>query len=186
MYTHFYANSRLDSYIDAVPSYKGRLKLQIKTTSDDTEETSNRLILTDGNNFYVDALTEIICIRQDGRVLWKRPKWYGSKILLNNGNIFFQSPERKDDMEAVDASNKLLIQNFPIPGVIDESFLVLFEPDKKGIYAQVQYAELPEVSVPEYIIYRTDAGGLGYTWFQRYPNQICPAIPLINLNNDFR
>lgn len=185
MYTQYYANPGHDSYIDAVPHFSNELAWKVDISSDEEKEIANRLILTDGKHYYVDALTEIICIGNDANILWRRQKYYGSQIVYNDGSIYYQSPGRKDDMEAVDSGNRQIIAEYPIPGVIEESFLVLFQPDKKGIFAQVQYADLPEVSVPEFILYRADEKSIGYLWYKRYYNEISPAIPLVNFENDF-
>jgi hypothetical protein len=185
MYTQFYSNSRHDSFIDGVPSFKGKVSWKFDTPFDKEKEITNRLILSDGDNYFVDALTEIICIGADGKMKWRRSKWYGSQIVCRNNLIYYQSLERKDDMEAVDYKNNLVVSGYPINGIIDESNLVMFQPDAGGLIAQVYYSDIIDTSVPEYIIYQSLKNSLGYTWYKKYVNQICPAIPLVNYEKEF-
>ena len=185
MYTQYYSNSKHNSFIDATPSLKGELVWELELAPKIKNETTNRLILSDGDQYYVDALTEIICIDNSGKENWRRQKWYGSPIVYNEGLIYYQSSERKDDMEAVDAENNLVIKEYPIHGVIEESYLVLFQPNKKDLIAQVQYADLPEVSIPEFTLFKSDKQSLGYVWHKRFNNEINSAIPMVNFEHNF-
>jgi hypothetical protein len=185
MYTQYYSNSKHNSFIDAVPTVNGELAWKLELPSQMGKETANRLILSDGDQYYVDALTEIICVDNNGKELWRKQKWYGSPIVYNEGLIYYQSSERKDDLEAVDTNNKLVISKYPIQGVIEESYLVLFQPNKKELIAQVQYADLPEVSIPEFTLFKSDENSLGFTWHKRFNNEINSAIPFVNFEHKF-
>jgi hypothetical protein len=185
MYTQFYSNSRHDSYIDGIPSFEGKIGWVLDIPVNEEKEVSNRMIITDGEFYYIDALTEIIFVDADGKMKWSRPKWYGSQMVLNGGLIYYQSPERKDDMEAVDKNNILVVKEYPIDGVIDNSYLKLFQPDENGIIVQVTYVDIVDTSSPEYLLYRTEKDNLDYTWYKKYVNQICPGTPLVNYEKAF-
>lgn len=185
MYLQFYSNSRHDSFINAVPRVEGKILWQLDINNNKLSNLENRLILTDGKNYFLDALTEIICFSEDGKIKWKRSKWYGSQVVISDNLLFYQSPDRKDDMEAIDYQNNLVINKYPINGIIDESQLVLFQPDRNGLIAQVYYSDIVDTSVPEYIFYQALKKSMGYTWYKKYNNQICPSIPLVNFEKGF-
>lgn len=185
MFTQFYSNPRHDSFINGVPSYKGKISWEFDSSFEKEKQLSNRLILSSSDNYFIDAITEIICLGPDGKIEWRRAKWYGSQIVCRNNLIYYQSPKRKDDMEAVDFKNNLVVSEYPINGVIEESNLVFFQPDENGLIAQVYYLDIVDTSTPEYIIYQSSKTNTGFTWFKRYINQICPAIPLVNYEKGF-
>lgn len=185
IYTHYYANSRHDGFINAVANCTGKIAWEYVIPAEPDKFIEARLILLGDNFLIVDAMTEILCLDDKRNLLWRRDKYYGSPIVIDEGLIYFQSPARKDRMEAVDFQNNMIISDFVIFEIIDGSFLRLFEPAKEGLIANVQYSGIPEVSADQFIVYRTDKEGYGYDWSKRYLNDYIRLIPLVNFDAGF-
>lgn len=185
MYTQYYSNSRHDSFINSIPKVNGKVLWELEINDQNVFNLENRAILTDGKDYFLDALTEIVCFSGDGKIRWRRPKWYGSQVILNNKLLFYQSSDRKDHMEAVDYQNNLIISKYRINGLGAKSHLVLFQPDINGIIAQVRYSDIVDTSEPEYLVYQSLKNEMKYSWFKRYKNQICPLLPLVNYEQGF-
>ncbi|MFH1197539.1 MAG: hypothetical protein V1720_17705 [bacterium] len=185
LYTHYYANSRHDGFINAAANCTGKVAREYILPAEPDKFIEARLILASDNFLVVDAMTEIFCLDDKQNLLWRREKYYGSPIVISNGLIYFQSPARKDRMEAVDFQNRMIISDFVIFEIIDGSFLRLFEPTKEGLIANVQYTGMPEVSSDQFIVYRTDRESLGYEWSKRYLNDYISFLPLVNFEAGF-
>jgi len=185
MYTQYYSNSRHDSFINSIPKVNGKILREIEISDKSVSNLEIRVILTDGKDYFLDTASEIICFTGEGKIKWRRSKWYGSQVVLNNKLLFYQSAARKDDMEAVDYQNNIVISKYPISGVIDESQIILFQPATDGLIAQIYYSDLVDTSVPEYLIFQALKKSLGFIWHKRYYNQICPSLPLVNYEKGF-
>lgn len=185
MYTQYYSNSRHDSFINSIPKVNGKILREIEISDKSVSNLEIRVILTDGKDYFLDTASEIICFTGEGKIKWRRSKWYGSQVVLNNKLLFYQSAARKDDMEAVDYQNNIVISKYPINGVIDESQIILFQPDTDGLIAQIYYSDIVDTSVPEYLIFQALKKSLGFIWHKRYYNQICPSLPLVNYEKGF-
>jgi hypothetical protein len=179
-YTHYYANSRHDGFLDRITISKGLADWEYILPDNPDKRVEARLILVYKDKLIVDAMTEIHCLDSNGSLQWKREKWYGSQIVINDDLIFYTSAERKDRMEAVDINNRVVISDYVIHEIIDVSDLKLFEPSKDGLIAQVQYTGLQEVSSEQFVIYKSGYKGPGYSWSVNYYEDISPVIPLVN------
>ncbi len=184
-YTQYYGSSRHDGYIAAETNCKGNIEWEYKIPPDDQDLIEARLILNEGKNIFIDATSEIICLDENGKMLWKREKWYGSPVVIKNKMVYYTSAERADRMEAVDFQNNIKVSDFVIYEIIPRSFLTLFEPASNELIAQVQYTGLQEVAVDKFVIYKSATNSLGYVWSKIFNEEICPLIPLVNFEKKF-
>lgn len=180
IYTHYFANSRHDGFINLIANCKGELIWEFVVADKPEKHSECRVILVADDKIILDAMSEIICLNTSGKPLWRRDKWYGTQIVINDGGIFFTSASRKDRMQAVDFNNNIILENFIIWEIIDRSFLVLFEPSIDQLIAQVQYTGLQEVASDKIVIYKIGKKSLGYDWSKIYTDNTSLLIPFVN------
>lgn len=87
-------------------------------------------------------------------------------------------------MQAIDFNNKLVIEDYWMPNVVERSYLVLFEPVDKGLIAQVQYKPDPDLGEMGFVIYKILDGALGTEWERNFDNQKSQVIPIINVERN--
>ena len=73
------------------------------------------------------------------------------------------------------------MEDFWIPDVGDDAYLVLFEPFQKGLIAQVQYRPVDPEEKPGFIVYKIRQSSPGYDWSKSYENEQSHLSPVINL-----
>lgn len=185
IYTHYFANSRHDGFINLAADCKGEVSWEFIVDNKPERHSETRIILVSDDKIFVDSMSEIVCLDISGKLLWKRDKWYGTQIVINNGSLFFTSAARKDRMHAVDFNNNLVLEDFVIWEIIDRSFLVLFEPSIDQLIAQVQYTGLQEVASDKIVIYKIGKKSLGYDWSKIYLDNTSLLIPLVNHNQKY-
>jgi outer membrane protein assembly factor BamB len=179
LYGQLYADEGHTSFINVRTAAVGKVAWSKSLVSPDGKDAEIRLLLTDANIVIVEGMKKLFAFSQDGRELWQREKWSGTPVALKEGRIYFTSPERKNEMRAIDMSNAIQLQDYRMPNVGDQSYLVLFEPFRDGLIAQVQYPDIAEKGGMALIVYKIHKGGLSYDWSKRYDREESPILPLL-------
>lgn len=186
IYSHYYSNSRHDSYINVALNCKGELNWEKEFPGYAEKHLENRLILVSDGKFIIDNMSEIWCLDASGNLLWKRDKWYGTQVIVKDKIIYYTTSARRDRMEAVSLDNKLVLEDFILYEIVEGSYMQLFEPIKNDeIIAQVQYTGVQEASIDKLVVYKIGKKSLGYDWSKMYLKESCPFIPLINAEKGF-
>lgn len=185
LYTHYYSSSRHDGFINVISNCKGELNWKKEFSGNIENPLENRLILVSGDRLIIDNMSEILCVNDQGDLLWKRDKWYGTQVVIDKSIIYYISPLRNDRMESVTLDNKLVTEDFIIYEIIEDSHLVLFEPSGDEIIAQVQYSGVQEITTDKFVIYKIGKKSLGYDWSRIFLNESSPFLPLVNFGKEF-
>ena len=184
IYTQIFANSCNNSSVDKSAKATGTI-IWVKKLSTDPENSGTvGYLLTAKQKVFAVTQKKILAFDNSGNNLWERDHWPLSPVSLRFDKIYFTSSEKKSQMQAVDFDNKILIENFWMPEVVERSFLVLFEPVEKGLIAQVQYQPDPDTGPMGFVIYRIHDGALGTEWEKNFDTQKSKVIPIINLDKN--
>ena len=184
LYFQLFANSKNNSCIDQSVDSLSELRWAVEIFDEGMEEEIGYL-LSAGNQVFVVSAAKIISFDSDGKKLWTRARWPKSPVVIRGEKIFFTSEERKSRMQAVDMNNNLVIEDFWMPEVVSNSYLVLFEPVNNGLIAQVQYWPDPdegEISFTDYLIMD---GGLGPVWEKSFDDEKSKVIPIVDIEKQF-
>ena len=178
-YSQIFADEGHSNYVNAKSGAVGKLAWSQPISAAGKEQAEARLLVTAENLIIVEGMKQLFAFTKEGRSLWQRAKWSGTPVVLREGLLFYTSPAQKNEMQAVDLNNVIKFQDFRIPNVGEQSYLVLFEPIKNGLIAQVQYPDIPERGGRAFIAYKIRKGGLSYDWSKRYDNEESPILPVI-------
>jgi hypothetical protein len=179
-YTHYFADAGHSGALQAPAAEV--LKPAWTATMEPYAGRSSRarLLLTAENRVIVDAGPILCAYDPGGALLWRRPKWPGGPVVCKNGLLCFASEARPDRMMAVDLDNRVMIETVVFPEHGEGSYATFFEPTAEGLVAQIQYAAVPEMRAPNFIVYCADADSYGYRWARRYLGQYSPLVPVVN------
>lgn len=177
LYTSIFANACHNGFINVSSKASGQL-LWSKPIGEQVGETANvQVLYSVQKSVIVVGIKQMFAFGQDGNLVWQRRKWYGTPVALKDGWIYYISADRKNRMEAVDLQNKIRLQDFKVPDLGDDEYLVMFEPNKDGLIAQVQYTNEPE-GPEEIIVYKITKGKVIYDWSKSYENEHSPLLPI--------
>jgi outer membrane protein assembly factor BamB len=184
IYTQIFANSCNNSTADKSAKVTGTIKWVKKIITDPENSGSVGYLLTAGQKIFVVTQKKILAYDNVGHNLWDREHWPLSPVSLRFNRIYFTSAEGKSQMQAVDFDNKIVVEDFWMPEIVERSFLVLFEPIEKGLMAQVQYQPDPDSGPMGFVIYRIHDGALGTEWEKSFDKQKSKLIPIINIDKN--
>lgn len=186
LYSSLFGNSCHNGFINSSSQATGQIAWS-KTIAVEAEGPAEaRLLQSAEKMVIVEGIRQIFAFNQDGELLWQRPKWYDTPIVLKDEWIYYTSASRNDRMEAIDLTNRIQLEDVVIPEVGENAYIVLFEPIQNGIVAQVQYAggNRPGKGPNYFAIYREQSDIMDYVWYKRYDGE-SPMIPLINMKKGF-
>ncbi len=184
IYTQIFANSCNNSAVDKSIKATGTISWVKKITTNTEKTGVVGYLLTADQKIFAVTQKKILAFDNSGNNLWERDHWPLTPVSLRFDKIYFTSSEKKSQMQAVDFDNKVLIEDFWIPEVVERSFLVLFEPIEKGLIAQVQYQPDPDTGPMGFVIYRIHDGALGTEWEKSFDKQKSKVIPIINIDKN--
>jgi len=184
LYSQLFANGCHNNYINSQSQAIGELAWSKPIYAKDKDKAEARLLITGDNYVIVDGMKQIFAFNKEGEYLWNRPKWFGSLVVLRDDLVYYTSASRKTRMEAVDLNNNIQLEDFWIPNVSENSYLVLFEPIKDGLIAQVQFTGGPSQLGKGFIVYKIRKGGLGFEWSRSYDDEESPLLPLVCIDKN--
>ncbi len=179
LYTHYYANSRHSGYVEAPSSAFGNSAWSRRIDDNDPPNFRARLLLTCGETVIVEGYGAIAAFDGKGQRLWKRSKWPGTQVVLINDRVYYTSEKQVNRFESIDLKNDIRQQDRHIPGVGSQDYLVLFEPSKEGLVAQVQFTNESDEVTCEMMVYQDTEKNLGFDWSMGFPGIVSPLIPLV-------
>jgi len=182
LYTKYFGDSRHSGYISGSTAAAGELAW-IRPIDEVGGQAEARLVLSSGEIVIIDGMNEIFAFSPDGRRLWRRRKYYGTQVALQDGMLYYTTAGKKDRMEAVDLNNSLRLENFLIPDVGSRSYIVLFEPTEKGLIAQVQYASQPDMGTASFVVFHSPIRGFDYDWCRGFQRSQSPLVPLVSFEH---
>jgi hypothetical protein len=139
-----------------------------------------RALLCSGPQVLVDGMNEIFAFERSGIRQWKRAKYYGSPVVLQDDLVHFLSAGGKGTFDAVDGANRVRYERMPVPGMMARAYVALFEPYRDGVVAQVQDPGIIEDSPPSFMVYHARFKGLGFQWCTLIAESACPILPLVS------
>jgi len=179
LYTHYFANSRHDGFVEAPSTAVGNPAWSRRIDSADPPNIGARCLLTCGENIIIDGHSKIVAFSSRGGRLWERNKWPGTQVVVKKELVYYTSAKQVDRFESVDMNNDIRQEGRHIDGVSDQDYLVMFEPSKEDIVAQVQYTSQPDEVTCEMMVYRDTDKNLGFDWALGFPGKQSPLIPLV-------
>ena len=179
-YTHYFADAAHSGALQAGAAERLQPAWSAVMEPHAGRPVQARLLLTAEKRVIVDAGPILCAYNPGGSLLWRRPKWPGGPVVCKNGLLCFASEARADRMVAVDLDNQVMIETVVFPEHGEGSYATLFEPTAEGLVAQIQYAAIPEMRAPNFILYCADADSYGYRWARRYSGQYSPLVPAVN------
>ncbi|MBT8439513.1 MAG: hypothetical protein KJO91_07275 [Gammaproteobacteria bacterium] len=180
IYAQLFASACNNSYVDLASEALGRIAWEKRISGDGVEQTETRLLLSSANTVLVVDDEIIYALDGAGKSLWSKEKWRNTPVVIRNEAIYHTSPADKTIMEAVDFKNNLQVKDFWIPDTGKYSSLVLFEPSREGLVAQVQYMPTPVEGEKSFIVYSVKQDGLGYEWSRSFDEEVSVAMPVFN------
>jgi hypothetical protein len=179
LYSRLYSDVRHSGFVDAISSASGKLAWTVKIAAEGETPAEARLLLCDGTRIAVDGPGLITVFDREGRSLWKRPKWPGTSIALQDEWLFFVSPEERDILQAVDFDNQMQLPEVPILGLISRATPEMLEPSRDELVAQIFDTGVPEEAGSNLLIYKMRFEGSGFDWSHRYPGGQSRIQPLL-------
>jgi len=180
LYSRFFANPLRNGMIDIVSDAVGKLAWSRKIGDIESDSANVRLLLSGEDYVIADNLSELVCVKRNGDIAWRRPCWYSSQTALQDGVLYFTDPERNDFMQAVDANNSVTRSGERFWGMVDNAYLTLFEPGADETFCQVQLVHDPHNEPPLMMCYREDRSSPGMRWSVDLECEGSPIIPLLN------
>lgn len=183
IYAQIFANNCSNCCVEQSGEFEGKI-LWTKTIINSVEDDDQAgYMLTADSKIFVISQKKIIAFDSEGTSLWNRLRWPMTPVVLRNDKVYFTSEDKKSSMQAVNFNNELILEEFWMPEVIKESFLVLFEPIENGLIAQVQYMPDPNDAQSGFIVYKVQNGSLGMDWEKSFYDQRSKVIPIINTSS---
>jgi hypothetical protein len=179
-YTRYLADSRRSGFIRQRSNATGELVWMKAPTLPAEPAAEIRALLCSGPQVLVDGMNDIYAFERTGVRQWKRAKYYGSPVVLQDDLVHFLSPGGRDTFDAVDLANQVRYEHMPVPGMMARAFVTLFEPYRDGLVAQVQDQGIVEDSPPNFMVYHARFKGLGFQWSALFAESTSPIQPLVS------
>ncbi|HVP07505.1 MAG TPA: PQQ-binding-like beta-propeller repeat protein [Candidatus Acidoferrum sp.] len=179
-YTRYLADSRRSGFIRQRSNATGELVWKKPAAAEEEPSAEIRALLCPGNQVIVDGMNEIYAFDRSGIRQWKRSKFYGSPVAIQDDRIHFLNAGGKHCFDSVDLTNRVQYQRMPVPGMMARAHVTLFEPYKEGLVAQVQDQGVIEDSPPNFLVYNAPFQGLGFRWCTLFDAATSPIQPLVS------
>lgn len=184
IYVQVFANSCNNSSMDKTTNASGKIAWKKSIFTKDTEPEEIGYLLSAGDKIFVASSRNITAFDLSGKWLWMRKRYPLTPVSIRFDKIYFISPDQKSRMNAIDYNNKIVLEDFWIPELVDQSYLTLFEPVEKGLIAQVQYRPDPDEGEMGFVVYRIHSDGMGVEWQKNFDKQRSKLIPIVLMDKN--
>ncbi|MEE9443239.1 MAG: PQQ-binding-like beta-propeller repeat protein [candidate division Zixibacteria bacterium] len=183
IYSRYFANSRHDGWVNQNVTSGGDIAWRRIITGDEKVSAESRLLLSSDNQIVVDGMRKIFVYSSEGLQLWKRDKYYGCQVALQNDLINYRSADSVNLIHAVSVVDGKKAHDIFLSGITKNSDLVFFEPLEKGLVAQLQYTSSHDKPSDEMLIYLLTGTMPGFDWSCIFKGNRSPLIPLADIEN---
>lgn len=181
LYTRLYGGMLHSGFLDVRSQAKGKLCWIERIAAEGGQHAETRVLLGNGSRIVASGMGMFVVFSRDGRCLWRRPKWKGSSIFLEDGWIFYVSPDERNILQAVDLDNRMQLAGVPILGLIGTAVPEILEPSRGELVVQIYDSGNPEEASANTLIYRMRFEGAGFEWSRRYPGGVSKIQGLVCL-----
>lgn len=180
IYSRFFANSRRSGFVPVASAAVGKFIWSRRISRSADKPAEARLLLSADDRIVVDGMNELYLFDRNGSQVCALPRWYGCQVALDDDRLAFTTAARKDRIQIVDLQGRTLAEDLRIPGLIDQSSLVLFEPRESDFYAQIQFAGDIHGAPPFFMVFKAPLNDPWFDWVMDVPAPSSPIIPLVN------
>lgn len=180
IYSRFFANSRRSGSVLVASAAVGKFVWSRRISRAADKPAEARLLLSAVDRIIVDGMNELYLFDRNGNQIYALPRWYGCQVALDDDRLAFTTVARKDRMQIVDLQGRTVVDDLRIPGLIDQSSLVLFEPGESEFYAQIQFAGDIHGAPPFFMVFKAPLNDPWFDWVIDVPAPSSPIVPLVN------
>jgi hypothetical protein len=157
----YFSDFGRSSFIPAAASVKGELLFSAPLAL--PGGAPPQFVLLWNDRLVVESESMLAVFDSSGRKQWERPKYENSPIGIADSVIYFENGNFF--LDGVDAANKRILDDGPLPQVIDEHYQVfMIVPQKDDFLAVVQFIGGDDGSPPSARFYRAKYGNPTDTW----------------------